>query len=252
MIEYPYPEDWRDLQAGVCRIFKEIGLTAEIAKTIDTPRGRVEIDVYAVDENSVDKIKYIVECKNWKNLIPQSVVHSFTTVMHEVGANIGFIVSREGLQPGAQSYTKNTNIIGLTYEQFQARYFDIWHEKYFITKVGDVVDHLAQYVEPINSYRDKKLDNLPEVQQKRFFELLEKYRLFGMTMAFFEFPRYSKQLSLPLPDSIDKIKKVIQESLGGTAQLDSVYFRDLLHEIVSLVEEVTCEFNDVFGENIFA
>ena len=80
MIENLYPSTWQDLQNGVCQIFNEIGLNAEVGKVIATPRGNVEIDVYAVDENSVDKIKYIVECKNWATTIPQTIVHAFTTV----------------------------------------------------------------------------------------------------------------------------------------------------------------------------
>ncbi len=93
LIENPEPSDWKILQSGVCRIFNEIGLKAETEKKIKTPRGIVELDVFAVDPGSVDNIQYVVECKNWKTAIPQSVVHSFTTVMHEVGANIGYIVS---------------------------------------------------------------------------------------------------------------------------------------------------------------
>ncbi len=108
-------------------MFNEIGLNAEVGKVLPTPRGKVEIDVYAVDENSVDKIRYIAECKNWLTAIPQSVVPSFTSVMHEVGGNIGHIISRKGLQAGAIEYTKNTNIVGLTYEGFQRRYFSVWY-----------------------------------------------------------------------------------------------------------------------------
>jgi hypothetical protein len=56
LIENPNPRNWRALQAGVCRLLNEIGLTAETGKIVDTPRGKVEIDVFAVDEQSVDKI----------------------------------------------------------------------------------------------------------------------------------------------------------------------------------------------------
>lgn len=120
MIENPEPSDWRLLQDGVCRIFNEIGLTAKTEVELTTPRGTVEVDVFAVDEKSVDKIRYIVECKNWGTAIPQTVVHAFTTVMHETGANIGFIVSHHGLQEGAERYTENTNIIGLTLRRSSA------------------------------------------------------------------------------------------------------------------------------------
>jgi hypothetical protein len=71
LIEDPLPAEWKELQAGVCRILREIGLEAREGAVIETPRGKVELDVLAIDTNSVDKIKYIVECKNWNNPIPQ-------------------------------------------------------------------------------------------------------------------------------------------------------------------------------------
>lgn len=83
MIEDPYPPDWKALQAGVARLFNEIGLSARIEEKLKTPRGEVEIDVFAVDETSVDKIRYLVECENWNSAIPQTVVHAFNTVMAE-------------------------------------------------------------------------------------------------------------------------------------------------------------------------
>jgi uncharacterized membrane protein len=153
MIENPLPHNWKELQAGVNQLLNEIGLDAEIEKKIDTPRGSVEIDVYAVDQNSVDKIRYIIECKNWSSSIPQTVVHAFTTLMHETGGNIGYIISKHGLQTGAKEYAKSTNITGITYEEFQRKYFSVWYQKHFVTKIGDTVDALSQYVEPINSRR---------------------------------------------------------------------------------------------------
>jgi hypothetical protein len=41
MIDNPYPEDWKELQTGVSRLFNEIGLTSETEKVISTPRGSV-------------------------------------------------------------------------------------------------------------------------------------------------------------------------------------------------------------------
>ncbi len=44
MIDDPHPKDRKDLQARVCRLFNEIGLSAEIEKVLNTPRGEVEVD----------------------------------------------------------------------------------------------------------------------------------------------------------------------------------------------------------------
>jgi len=81
------------------------------------------VDVVAVDVRSHDKITYNVECKNWNVAIPPVCGAFFYNVMHETGANVGFLVSRYGLQSGAEQCTENTNIIGLTYLELQERYF---------------------------------------------------------------------------------------------------------------------------------
>jgi restriction system protein len=251
MIEDPFPSDWRQLQEGVCRILVEIGLTAELGKKVETPRGRVELDVYAVDEDSVDKISYAIECKNWSSGITQSVVHSFTTVMHEVGANIGYIVSREGLQSGAIGYIKNTNIRGLTYEEFQEHYFNAWFERFFVRRLGDIVDPLAQYVEPFNSSRDRKLAQLDESRVQRFRDISERYQIFGKFMAFFEFPRYGQLFAMKAPTDIDLLKSKVEQALGRGIRLQSIYYRDLLAELIGLVNGVVTQFDEVFGSRIF-
>ena len=97
------PVDWRDLQNKVCLLLSQSGFEAEIEKVVSTPRGKVEIDVFAIDPGSIDKITYVVECKNWCTPVNQSVIHAFTTVMSETGSNIGYIVSRVGFQNGAVS-----------------------------------------------------------------------------------------------------------------------------------------------------
>ena len=71
MIENPEPKEWKTLQAGVCRIFKEIGLHAVENKLVTTVRGTVSLDVFALDPGSVDSIQYVVECKTGKIQFPK-------------------------------------------------------------------------------------------------------------------------------------------------------------------------------------
>lgn len=155
MIDNPCPTDWRALQAGVCRLFNDIGLSAEVEVELPTPRGHVVVDVFATDEESVDKTINLVECKNWSSAIPKTVVHAFTTVMQGTGANIGYIVSQHGLQSGAEEYTRHTNITGLTYQALQERYFKLWWRRYFSVAAASAADSAHQYVEPINSFRER-------------------------------------------------------------------------------------------------
>jgi restriction system protein len=252
MIENPEPNDWKELQSGVCRIFNELGLKAEAEKEIKTPRGTVELDVFALDPGSVDNIQYVVECKNWKSSIPQSVVHSFTTVMHEVGANVGYIVSQRGLQKGAIDYIQNTNIKGVTYSDFQNHYLGVWIDRHFCPTVGNAADSLIQYTEPINSRRERYKSNLSSKLQDDFMELYNKYNLFGMSLAMISARRLMPQM-IPRPDiSTAKLNKIITNTIGQEYIIETPYLGDFLERLVLLIQEITDKFTLILGEDIFA
>lgn len=251
LIENPKPADWKALQMSVCRLFTEIGLTAAVEKKIVTPRGEVEVDVWAMDEGSVDKITYLVECKNWAGGIPQAVVHSFTTVMREVGANIGFIVSQQGLQAGATKYTASTNIQGFTYEELQRRYLSIWISKYFMHRLGVEVDSLLQYLEPINHFRETRREALGHDEQVKFIDLQHQYApLFASLSAT---PIMIVNMgTIDSPDDFgERFQASINTSLAGEYELTSRFLRDLLEETIVVVRSITVKFDAFFGRDIF-
>ena len=252
MIEDPYPTDWRALQAGVCRLLNDVGLSAKVEVELPTPRGRVVVDVFATDENSVDNITYIVECKNWNSAIPKTVVHSFTTVMQETGANIGYIVSQNGLQSGADEYTRHTNITGLTYQALQERYFNVWWQKYFCVEAASAADSAHQYVEPINSFRERIVASMDSDSQTRFRELQARYAPFVLLVQIMDIGRIIPQyLSEPPIGGIDLYKQKIGELLGDPNFFKSNHYRDLLSEVSCKLAAIEEEFNCVFGKNIF-
>ncbi len=255
MIDDPNPKDWRELQNGVKRLFRNIGLSAEIEVNIKTPRGSVSVDVVAVDVRSVDKITYNVECKNWKVAIPQSVVHSFTTVMHETGANIGFIISRYGLQTGAEQYTKSTNITGLTYLEFQQRYFEAWWRRYFCPRVGDAADVLLQYVEICNSARDREYEKLTSEGQMAFDRLRSEYEVPAMVFSMFNYhivaPVLDASKVAGLPVSVEDFEKRVLSLIAPNEQWKCETFREVLELILKYLSDAVDKFNDLFGGAIF-
>ncbi|MEA5115550.1 MAG: restriction endonuclease [Geobacteraceae bacterium] len=251
MIDNPLPEDWRALQNGVCRLFNEIGLNANTEVELSTPRGTVVVDVYAVDEGSVDKIKYIVECKNWNAPIPQTVVHAFTTVMHETGANIGYIVSKAGLQSGALRYTENTTITGLTYQALQERYFNVWWHKYFCINAGAAAEYVNQYVEPINTHRSRFLEKLTEDKLARYIYLHDRYAAFGMLMWLIDIGSIVPEYAVDAPPSLEEYKAKLNNVLGDEFTFRASTYRDLLAEICAKLVHIEEQFNEVFGRNIF-
>ncbi|EMB6102157.1 restriction endonuclease [Proteus mirabilis] len=255
MIDDPLPENWQDLQTGVQRIFRNVGLLAEVEVDLETPRGSVNVDVLATDVRSVDKIRYIVECKNWGSSIPQTVVHSFTTVMHETGANIGFIISKHGLQRGAKQYTQNTNIIGMTYLEFQQRYFEAWWYRYFCPRIGDAADEPLQYVEPINSKRDREYAKLSLQAQEKFDQLRREKGASVMVLSMFNYKFMSKALNtgnlLEVPKNLDDFKTRVLSQICPHIELYCDTYRELLKIILEYLSDTKAEFDTIFGGAIF-
>lgn len=91
-------DDWQALQNMTGQLFREIGCEVEISRRLENVRGAKEIDVYARDVSIVPPAQCLCECKFWRRAVPQEVVHAFRTVMADVGAHRGFIISRGGFQ----------------------------------------------------------------------------------------------------------------------------------------------------------
>jgi hypothetical protein len=255
VIDDPLPEDWRDLQSGVQRIFRNVGLSADVEVDLETPRGSVNVDVMAVDVRSVDKVRYIVECKNWGTSIPQSVVHSFTTVMHETGANIGFIISKHGLQQGAKQYTQNTNIIGMTYLEFQQRYFEAWWKRYFCPLVGDAADNPLRYIEPCDSVRDRAYEKLSPQDQLKFDHLRNESDTSLMAFSMFNYMAMSPALRtgmlLDAPTDLDEFKTKVLAVIAPHIEWHCYTFRGLLEIILEYLRDIEAGFDAIFGGSIF-
>ena len=126
MIDHRLPNDWKDLQEKVAQILSDIGYETEIEKDIPTARGKVNVDVFAVDKSQSPNVCYICECKYWENKIPQTVVHSFRTVVQDYGANFGIIISKNGFQEGSYEAVNKTNISLVDWFGFQKMFEAKW------------------------------------------------------------------------------------------------------------------------------
>ncbi len=245
-------KNWNDLQENVCSLLCEVGISAETNKVINTPRGKTNIDVYGIDSKSVDQISYIVECKFWNKNIPQTVVHSFTTVMSETGGNIGYIISNKGFQKGAIEYLKNTNIIGLTFLDFQKKYFPIWFKNYFAKVIYEAVDSLIQYTEPINSIRHRYSSQLPHSKVYKFTKLFGEYENYAFFLSLVGFSSRNGLVighnKIPIENYID-FKQALETVSKHKFKSDC--YKDLLNEIIIDIKKITMKFNKIFGKDIF-
>lgn len=122
------PNNQKDLQSFVGQLFNECGFVTEVSKVVNLVRGKKEIDVYTQDISSEYKPIILVECKFWTSPVSQETIHSFRTVVADFGANLGFIVSKNGFQSGSYEAVKNTNIRLVSLKELEREYYVKWKQ----------------------------------------------------------------------------------------------------------------------------
>lgn len=211
MITEKAPETWQALQTEVAKILAECGLTVEVEKTVATVRGEVEIDVYAEEMIKGRKHTILCECKYWKSRVPQNVIHGFRTVVADIGANIGYLISMNGFQSGSFSAAELTNVELVTWEQFQEQFEETWYDEYFSPQIAEQLDPILTYTEPL---APKWFIDLPEFEKKNYVALKQKYDHFGwMIMSFTPYARMlgrtDPRPTLPIIDRICDLKVIL-------------------------------------------
>lgn len=247
MIDSKEPVTWEDLQNSVSKILLECGLKSETPKKIQTVRGIVEVDVYAVDYSLKPSPTYLCECKYWKRTVPQTVIHAFHDVVNNFGANWGLVISSNGYQSGAFEAAKNTNIRLLDWIGFQNVFEERWYKEYFQRKLEFSAEPLIEYTEPMNSRIFRKADLLSFSAQKEFDRLRTKYNniaLFALSL------RHSKQpikfpLNLEQNRHFDGEDTLLSELLEVLLEVEG--YRDLLEILLEYINNGLEEFDSVFG-----
>lgn len=217
MITEKTPNTWKELQNWTAQILSECGMKAQSEHTLETVRGKVELDVFATESVEGRQYTHVVECKNWATNIPQNVVHGFRTVLADLGINNGYIVSRAGFQSGARQAAQNTNVLLLTWEEFQAHFEVQWYWKYFAPMLSDRLDPLCSYLEPLPAMASWD-QYLQESEVGRLSEMYAEHFSLGMFIMRFH-PAVSRIFDreivrLPLDDSSLNLPTEIKELRG--------------------------------------
>jgi len=83
--------------------------------------------------------------------------HAFRTVVNDIGANLGYVISDSGFQSGARDAAANANIRLMTWKEFQAELFDRWFSamENRLTAICDLIYDLKETGE--NRFGDRTL-----------------------------------------------------------------------------------------------
>ncbi len=102
---------WKDYQEEAADLFRSMNFEATVEAVIEGVRGKHEIDVWVVGNVHGVEFKWVVECKDWKTNVPKEKALALISIVQDVGADKGFLLSEVGFQSGALRVSQNTNII---------------------------------------------------------------------------------------------------------------------------------------------
>ena len=180
--------------------------------------------------------------------------HGFRTVISDVGANLGIIITTSKYQAGAFDATSFTNIKLLTWEEFQEEFEEQWIRVFFYPTITKRLDPLFTYTEPI---LPAWFGSLQVSDKELYFDLRNKYESFGCFM--FSLSTWYPEVERPkLPLCIDIIRKFKMENFpqeilksDGYREFLSACIKQLAARLNYPVFEVTghgrLEFADLVG-----
>jgi hypothetical protein len=109
--------EWYDFQETICNHFLSIGARAETNVSIQGTRTTHAIDILVRIKYLGQDMLWIVEAKKWNSKINKLQVLGLRTIINDIGADKGFIISQKGFQSGAIEAAQNSNIKLSTFNQ---------------------------------------------------------------------------------------------------------------------------------------
>ena len=101
---------WKKFQEIAAQSFRQIGCLAEEDISVKGARAEHDVDVLVTFDSHGFKVKWILECKAWNTNIPKEKVLALKSIVEDIGADKGFIICKNGFQPGAIKSAEHTNI----------------------------------------------------------------------------------------------------------------------------------------------
>jgi hypothetical protein len=110
---------WRQYQERAAAVFARLGCAALVDAKLGGARSAHKIDVLVrFTRWGIPQI-WILECKYQKRRVAKSAVETLKSIIHDVGAEKGFLLSEVGFQPAAVSAAKLTNVSLLSLKELE-------------------------------------------------------------------------------------------------------------------------------------
>jgi len=167
--------NWKMYQKQAAKFFTELGLSATEEKEIQGVRGKHKVDVFVTGIVHGLDIKWIIECKQWSSNVPKEKVLALLSIVQDIGADKGILLSEVGFQSGAIRMSRNTNILLTSLADLREEIKD--------TLVETLISTLHWRLTKVS----KKLSALHRLEKDKYFitpALKEKMKIFFLDTAF--------------------------------------------------------------------
>ena len=114
-------EDWRGYQKEAAAFFRTMGFKANVDAKVTGARATHNIDVWVTFTRYGLNHRWVVECKHWKSAVPKEKVMALASVIQDVGADRGILLSESGFQSGAFQSAEKTSITLTSLEDLRSK-----------------------------------------------------------------------------------------------------------------------------------
>lgn len=101
---------WKAYQIETAEFFQKLGLNTIIEHKVEGVRGLHEVDVFVEGDIHGLPFVWVIECKAWNSNVPKEKVLALTSIITDIGADRGFLLSEKGFQSGAIRIAEKSNI----------------------------------------------------------------------------------------------------------------------------------------------
>lgn len=102
--------DWKQYQNEAAEFFRSLGCDAEVDAKVVGVRAEHRVDVWVRFKKFGLEARWVIECKCWNSAVPKEKVLALRSIVEDVGADRGILISAAGFQSGAVRATEKTNI----------------------------------------------------------------------------------------------------------------------------------------------
>ena len=109
--------DWKIYQEKTAELFRSLACESDSEVIVRGARGEHKVDIWVRFSRFGLQIKWVVECKFWKTAVTKEKVLALRSIVEDVGADRGVLMSETGFQSGAIRVAEFTNITLTSFDE---------------------------------------------------------------------------------------------------------------------------------------